>query len=236
MKLSTETPFVIGILVATAMWCASPALGVHADDDLDRQLRDSLEGSGKAGEADSPVTVVNRLLENTASARERLAAGELDERTATIQQQILDDLDALIGLAGSSPPAGSPSAPPAGGGAPSQAPGSGQSGQAPVEKAQKSAGETDSAGSGEPGGDPNAMSRESAERTATAGESAADRERRLGLATAAWGHLPPKVREQMRSAFSETYLPEYDELVRRYYEALAARREQREMPAAPLAP
>ncbi len=236
MRLLSETPFVVGMFVSAAVWGGSSVTGVWADDDLGRQLQESLGGSGDAGEEDSPVMVVNRLLENTDSARERLAAGELDERTAAIQQQILDDLDALIGLAGSSPPAGSSSAPPSGEESPSQTSGSGQSGQSQAEQAQTAAGKTESTGSGEPGGDPNAMSRESAERTAMAGETAADRERRLGLATAAWGHLPPKVREQMRSAFSETYLPEYDELVRRYYEALAARREQRERPAAPLAP
>jgi hypothetical protein len=52
----------------------------------------------------------------------------------------------------------------------------------------------------------------------------------MGLATAAWGHLPPKVREQMRSAISEEFLPEYDELIRRYYEALATRRRDEQRP------
>src|SRR5690606_2340290 len=72
--------------------------------------------------------------------------------------------------------------------------------------------------------DPGAASKESEERTARGKETDAERERRLGLSTAAWGHLPPKVREQMRSAFSEEYLPQYDALVRQYYEALARRR------------
>ncbi len=236
MKLLSGTRYAVGVLVVVVMLCGLATVGVRADDDLDRQLRESLERSGESASPDSPVTVVNRLLENTDLARERLEVGELDERTAAIQQQILDDLDALIELAGSSPPSGNPSAPPSGEGSPSQTPGSGQSGHSQAEQAQTKAGETEPAGSGESGEDPNARSRESTERTAAAEGSAADRERRLGLATAAWGHLPPKVREQMRSAFSETYLPEYDELVRRYYEALAARREQRERPAAPLAP
>ena len=62
-------------------------------------------------------------------------------------------------------------------------------------------------------------------------EGEAARQQRLGLATAAWGHLPPKVREQMRSAINEEFLPEYDELIRRYYEALATRRQNEPGPA-----
>jgi hypothetical protein len=38
---------------------------------------------------------------------------------------------------------------------------------------------------------------------------------------AVWGHLPPTVRERVRNAdFGETILPAYDDLVRRYFEAL----------------
>ena len=52
-------------------WFTAGAL--RAEDDLDQQLLESLEGSRTP---DSPVTVVNRLLDNTESARERLAAGQ----------------------------------------------------------------------------------------------------------------------------------------------------------------
>lgn len=49
-----------------------------------------------------------------------------------------------------------------------------------------------------------------------------------------WGHLPPQVRQELQSLYSEKYLPKYDELVRRYYEALAARsRKQRPRPTTP---
>ena len=36
-----------------------------------------------------------------------------------------------------------------------------------------------------------------------------------------WGHLPPSIRQKMMNAAKETVLPQYEELVRRYYEALA---------------
>ncbi|MDA1213759.1 MAG: hypothetical protein O2955_14685 [Planctomycetota bacterium] len=41
------------------------------------------------------------------------------------------------------------------------------------------------------------------------------------LAKDVWGHLPDSVREQMLNLFSEKYLPRYEDLIRRYYEALA---------------
>jgi hypothetical protein len=36
-----------------------------------------------------------------------------------------------------------------------------------------------------------------------------------------WGHLPPTVRQTVINAYSDTYLPKYDDLVRRYFSALA---------------
>ena len=36
-----------------------------------------------------------------------------------------------------------------------------------------------------------------------------------------WGHLPPKLRQKLLNAYSDTYLPKYDDLVRRYFSALA---------------
>ncbi|MFN0198640.1 MAG: hypothetical protein ACKVT0_17980 [Planctomycetaceae bacterium] len=41
------------------------------------------------------------------------------------------------------------------------------------------------------------------------------------LAKEVWGHLPDSVRDQMLTLFSEKYLPRYEDLIRRYYEALA---------------
>jgi len=41
------------------------------------------------------------------------------------------------------------------------------------------------------------------------------------LATSVWGHLPARQRDRMQSRFSERFLPQYEQLVRQYYEALA---------------
>ena len=41
------------------------------------------------------------------------------------------------------------------------------------------------------------------------------------LAKDVWGHLPPQLRQELLNVYSEKYLPKYEDMVRRYYEALA---------------
>ncbi len=55
------------------------------------------------------------------------------------------------------------------------------------------------------------------------GESDSDsiREFRSGLVRDVWGHLPERLREQMLNVGPDRYLPEYDSLVRDYFESLA---------------
>ncbi len=36
-----------------------------------------------------------------------------------------------------------------------------------------------------------------------------------------WGHLPPSVRDKLLNLGSDKYLPKYEDLARRYFEALA---------------
>ena len=209
----------VRMLIGCVMVPLSVAMmtGLTHADDHDKQLLESLE---EDKQVESTPVVVGRLLDNTARAQSRLTEAQLDDVTTSIQQQILDDIDALLEQANppNTPPPPSP-----------QQQQASASGQSTSSEPQSSQGEdTQPPDSQEPTPDPNAASRESTERTSEADGTSGPEEHRLGLATAVWGHLPPKVREQMRSAFSETYLPEYDELVRRYYEALAARRNCRD--------
>ncbi len=44
---------------------------------------------------------------------------------------------------------------------------------------------------------------------------------RRALINEVWGHLPPSVREKLLNVPSEKLLPQYDTLIRRYYESLA---------------
>ncbi len=64
-------------------------------------------------------------------------------------------------------------------------------------------------------------SRDSQERSDAARSMEEERARRLQMVKDVWGHLPPHVREAMKTAFNEKYLPKYEDLVKKYYEALA---------------
>lgn len=45
--------------------------------------------------------------------------------------------------------------------------------------------------------------------------------RRRALINEIWGHLPPSMREKLMNVRGEKTLPQYEDLIRRYYEALA---------------
>lgn len=42
----------------------------------------------------------------------------------------------------------------------------------------------------------------------------------------AWGHLPPAMRQRLLNIYTEKFLPQYEDQVRRYYEALAEKKKQ----------
>jgi hypothetical protein len=44
---------------------------------------------------------------------------------------------------------------------------------------------------------------------------------RRDLAQSVWGHLPPKMQEELRRSFSEKFVAKYEQMIRQYYEALA---------------
>lgn len=52
-------------------------------------------------------------------------------------------------------------------------------------------------------------------------ERAAEMARRRALINEVWGHLPPNVREKLLNVGSEKLLPQYEDLIRKYYESLA---------------
>ncbi len=60
-----------------------------------------------------------------------------------------------------------------------------------------------------------------ARRTMGRGPDAKSKAELERMAKAIWGHLPPKMREQMEQAFSATLLPQYELLIERYFRTLA---------------
>jgi hypothetical protein len=146
------------------------------------------------------------------SVGQRLGAGQLDDETRAKQKQIVDALEKLLQSAQSQ----------------QQQP-NGSNQPMPDSGSQDGSGSdstgASSTGDGASGGRRRNDQENAAESSArTEGGVPTDEERRSRrkmLTDAVWGHLPPRVREQLNRSISENYLPEYDQLVRRYYEALA---------------
>ena len=61
---------------------------------------------------------------------------------------------------------------------------------------------------------------------------AAELAKRRALIDEVWGHLPPALREKMLNVGSENLLPQYEDVIRRYYEAIALPSEGDKRPSA----
>jgi hypothetical protein len=92
-------------------------------------------------------------------------------------------------------------------------------------------GDTGSAGGpGDESGRERDDASESAERTGERPPNERDEEladQKLQLELDVWGHLPPKLREQLLNTYGEKMLPQYEQQIREYYQALAKSRANR---------
>jgi hypothetical protein len=146
--------------------------------------------------------LAQRIVASLTEASERLKAGEPDGSTAALQQSALSDIEALLARLRASPRP-----------APQESDSASQS-------SSKSGSESQGSGAETSNRNPDAaQSSEDAQGAAVDPQAAL--QRRRDLVQAVWGHLPPKVQEELRRSFSEHFVPRYDEAIRRYYEALA---------------
>lgn len=214
------------------------------NSDLDRQLlRDllpdlSLDPTSSSEKSDnavkkqplseSRVPHADELDETVESMREvsrQLHKLSLSDETEQLQTGIVSNIDALIEKLRNMPP------PPSASNSPDQSnPDQSdqkssqdqQTGnkQQPQQTPQEQPGADSSSGTA-----PQPQSSRSGESTEQnlrqARERAAAMARRRALVDEVWGHLPPAMRERLLNVGSEKLLPKYEELIRRYYEALA---------------
>lgn len=183
-------------------------------DDLNKDLLDGLPGpmakpptSGTvqppAGEdlgapqSDNPLA---RIGEKMRLVQERMAAHDTSPETQAVQQQILEELAALLKaqqqVARQNRPRG----------------GAGQG----TQQADNSGGNTSP---GPVTDSTNRIDRGSKEDAETA--DVQDVLKRF------WGHLPEKMRQEMQSALSEQFLPKYERVIEEYYKRLAEERPAR---------
>ncbi len=178
---------------------------------------------GMGASAPNPVEPIVKQMK---AAQTRLKEGNTGSETREIQQQVVRDLDKLIDAASRQS------------GSPNHSSGKPQSGQKsgdekspqnpegvsppPSQSAQRGEGEGASAKAGG-----SAPGKQGGTRTRKAIQTRVTMPGDRSLVREVWGHLPPAMREHVRVDFSETVLPAYDELVRRYFEALLEESPQR---------
>jgi hypothetical protein len=180
--------------------------------------------TGPPADKTAATSLVAPIAAEMRSAQARLQKNDTGPQTRAIQDAALRRLDELIKMAqrdsqnsdrssGSGSPQGSPS-----------------------DKQSSSAADQGSeAGTGPAAGQAGGPQKPGTGKPPAATTQAPPANRRL-LAREVWGHLPPAVRERVKSEFSEQVLPAYDELVRRYFEALlepAAPEPSQVFPASP---
>ncbi|MEZ6067523.1 MAG: hypothetical protein R3B90_17845 [Planctomycetaceae bacterium] len=161
------------------------------------------EAKSMVGSAAAAAAAVEEIPAAMRTAGSRLAEGQI-EAAIESQQAALNQLDELLQALqsrrerqpGTAPTSADPTP-------------AGESATNPDEEGQQT---------GEPGSSP---ARESLSNSGSAHPVTVNIQRRRDLAHAVWGHLPDRVREQMQQSYRERYLPEYEDLVERYYEALA---------------
>jgi len=170
--------------------------------DLDRQLLRQLgEGEDLGEEASNPLVSISRRMR---AAKGLIGQRNTSERTQRLQKEIVADLDVLIEQLKKQCSTGQC----AGGGTkkPKGKPGSGSK-----------------AGTGENQGN-NRPAKDSTTRMGRTRDSRAELDRMRQMLNAVWGHLPPKVRDQLQSSAPEEFLPKYEKLIEEYYKRLAEER------------
>ncbi len=176
---------------------------------------------GMGASAPNPVEPIVKQMK---AAQTRLKEGNTGSETRGIQAQVVRDLDKLIDAA--SKQSGSPSR----GSGKSQSQSSGEKSPQDSEN-----GSPPPAQGGKTGGAEGASAKAAGSAPGPSGGRRTPRPVQAkvtipgdrSLLREVWGHLPPAVREHVRVDFSETVLPAYDELVRRYFEALLEEPSQR---------
>ncbi len=205
MDASSHHPLLLAI-VSLLFFTAS----LHADD----------EPKGAAPEDSQAVEMkkrelTERILKNTADARNGLVEKNAGAGTQKLQQDVVADLEALIDLLKKSPP-------PSGGSSSSSSSSSNSQNQ---DQEQQSNSESKSSKKQKPQGTGSGKERDtpqdSEERDGESRESQAMADRKLRLENDIWGHLPPALREQLLNTYGERMLPQYEEFVRKFYEALS---------------
>lgn len=198
MTASPAIGFVAGLFAPPHLVAQPPAMSRS----LDQQLLEGLappkptppaaENPSASQSASHPSLAGVVAKMRTVSAA--IANRDTSQATQTLQRQIVGDLAALLKQPSQSqPPAGNQ--PSASEQSKQAAPGTGN--PTPAQPGQST---TPGSAAESPAGEPVPVRQ---------------------LLTRVWGHLPPKLREQLQASLSEQFLPQYESLIEDYYRRLA---------------
>lgn len=168
---------------------------------------------------------LERAIEGMRNAKDRVAGSDTGQRTQEIQNQVVKDLQELLAMMKKQQRNRQNQPPPENDGQPNadQSPDQRQ-------KAQKGQGDPQNSGQRQEPHDGRrnqGKASDSQERVDPARAALAEESRRAQMIKDVWGHLPPHLRTAMQNTFSENYLPKYEGLVKKYYEALAEKNRKR---------
>jgi hypothetical protein len=176
--------------------------------------------------AQSGREAFQRALQALQEAKSKLAKGQTGDETQALQRQVLADLDALL----NAPPQKSTSDSPQGGGGQqqnSQNPSSTNAQEQRDPRSRQQQSQSQQQQQRQPGSEQErGQAEDSEERTSQHRAGIAVPLSRRRMEVDVWGHLPEKVREQLLNSYGERIVPQYEELVRRYYESLAGSRRE----------
>ncbi|MDZ4683827.1 MAG: hypothetical protein SH850_01985 [Planctomycetaceae bacterium] len=163
---------------------------------------------------------IQRAVQSMKAAQAQLAEGQTGTATQDLQKQVLAALDELLKTP-PKPPQPNPSG--NSGGGQQQNSSSSQSNSQKPDDAKSSAGQQQGSGSQQQTGQLRDRSQadDSEERTGNRRVGVAATLPRRRLEVDVWGHLPEKVREQLLNGYGERMVPQYEALVRKFYESLA---------------
>ena len=205
LRNSLDNELLKGLDIPPRSEAAPPAAAKPADrpagaaSDLDQQLIEQLaRGEDIGKESPDPLVSIGRRMR---LAEELINRQVTSQKTQRVQQQVIEDLDRLI----------------------EQMKKQCQGGQCNSKSSPKSGAKPGSkgrAGSGENTG-VNQPAKESTDRTDGKASNREELARLQQMLKQVWGHLPPKIRDQMQSGSIEEFLPKYERLIEEYYTRLA---------------
>ncbi|MBI1310331.1 hypothetical protein GC176_03410 [bacterium] len=195
--------------------------------DLDRELLNDLIPDldlKLPGDEDKPATAagplpdeLDRAVRHMRDVSNRLDQHDVSEETTRLQTSILSDIDALIERLKNQPPPQNQSSNNSTDQTTQQPRNQSQPQQQPQNQSPSQQ-QTDQPQSGQ---SPGKSAESEAEQQRDKQDAESSLKLRRALINEVWGHLPPSVREKLLNVPSEKLLPQYDTLIRRYYESLA---------------